>query len=180
MLLFYLSLIDSAEDRAKVTKIYEQYLDWMLKIAYHYLRNEKDAEDAVNDVFLNIISTNCAIPLSSDNDTKAYLFICIRNSVYRILELNKKHKTVDIDEFFSLSSTTNTEDEVIKKSNSEMLRHIINTLPPIYKDVLILYVNFEKTLQEVSEELGIPLKTAETRLRRAKIMLKERIGDIKI
>lgn len=56
MLLLYLSLLETEEDRLKITKIYENYLDWMLKMAYHYLKNEADAEDAVNDVFLSIIS----------------------------------------------------------------------------------------------------------------------------
>ena len=53
MLLFYLSLIQNDEERVKITHIYETYLDWMLKMAFHYLKNETDAEDAVNDVFLN-------------------------------------------------------------------------------------------------------------------------------
>ena len=66
MLLFYLSLLETEEERAKFTRIYESHLDWMLRIAFHYTRKETDAEDAVSDVLLNIISKNCSIPMDDE------------------------------------------------------------------------------------------------------------------
>ena len=115
MLTFYLSLITNDEDRATITKIYDTYLDWMLKIAFHYLKNYADAEDVVNDVFLNIIGGNCSVPIHDENETKSYLFICIRNAAFSIKKSNNKHKTVDFDEFFNLPSEYNLENDVLKK-----------------------------------------------------------------
>lgn len=180
MLELYLSLIENEEDKIKITEIYEQYLDWMLKIAFHYLRDEKDAEDAVSDVFLSIASTNCNIPTSSCNETKSYLFICVRNSAFHISSSKNKIKTVDIDELFNLSSETNIEDEMIKKINYEYIRKVIDEFPPKYKDILILHINFGKTIREISQELHIPFKTVETRLCRCKSILRKRIGNIDI
>ncbi len=180
MLQFYLSLIETEDDRANISRIYEQYLDWMIKIAYHYLRDDKDAEDAVSDVFLNIISTNSSIPMNPEKETKAYLFICIRNSVSRIQRLKNKNRAVNFDELFSLSSKVNVEDDIIRKDSYDMLLQFVNAMPPIYKDVLTLYVAFNRSTVEISQLLKIPYKTAETRLRRGKAILKERLGDIDI
>ncbi|MBE6673893.1 MAG: RNA polymerase sigma factor [Ruminococcaceae bacterium] len=178
MLLLYLALLETEEDRAKITKIYETYLDWMLKMAYYYLKNEDDAEDAVNDVFLSSISGGCSIPMDNENETKPYLFICIRNSAFRIKKLKSKHKTVNFDELFNLSSKYDLEDEMIEKETKKILLTCINTLPPIYKDVLTLYVGFDRTLKEIAKELVLPFKTVETRFRRGRGILKERFGDV--
>lgn len=180
MLLFYLSLIETEEGKAKITKIYETYLDWMLKMAFHYLKNEIDAEDAVNDVFLSIISTDCSVPLDNERETKAYLFICIKNRALYLLKSKNKHKTINYDELFNLSVKYNLEEKIVKKDIKETLLSFINTMSPIYRDVLIMRILFDKTLKEIATELNLSFKTVETRFSRGRTILKERFGDIDI
>lgn len=180
MLVFYLSLIQNDEDRYRITHIYETYLDWMLKMAFHYLKNETDAEDAVNDVFLNIISGNCSVPFNNENETKAYLFICIRNSAFNVKRLRNKHKTVNCDELFNISVKYDLEESFFQRDSYNEILSFINTMSPIYKDVLTLKITFDKTLKEISKILNIPFKTAETRYIRGRAILKERFGDIEI
>lgn len=180
MLTFYLSLITNEEDKATITKIYDTYLSWMLKIAFHYLKNDADAEDAVNDVFLSIIGGNCTVPTNNENETKSYLFICIRNSALNLKKSNSKHKTVNFDEFFNLPTVYNLEEDVLKKDSYYELLAFVNTMPSIYKDVLTLYISFEKTLKEISVLLNLPFKTVETRFRRGKKILKNKFGDLDI
>ena len=180
MLSFYLSLIDDEEYRANITRIYNTYLDWMLKIAYHYLKNEADAQDAVNDVFLSFVGGNCSIPLDNADNTKSYLFICIRNASLNLKKSKNKHITVNYDEFFSLSAKYDLEENFITKDTYNEILSFINTMSPIYKDVLTLYICFSKTLKEIAQELNLPFKTVETRFRRGKAILNERFGNIDI
>lgn len=181
MLLFYLSLIDDEEGRAKITKIYEEYLGWMLKMAFHYLKNQEDAEDAVNDAFLSVIEGNCAFPSDDDKQIKAYLFICVRNSAFRIKRLKNKNKTTNYEELFNLSVKYNLEDDISSRDNCNELYSFISTMSPIYKDVLTLKILFDKTLKEISKMLQLPLKTVQTRYLRGKAILRERLGnDIEI
>ena len=180
MITFYLSLITNEEDKATITRIYDTYLSWMLKIAFHYLKNDADAEDAVNDVFLSIIGGNCTVPTNNENETKSYLFICIRNSALNLKKLNSKHKTVNFDEFFNLPTVYNLEEDVLKKDSYCELLDFVNKMPSIYKDVLTLYISFEKTLKEISVLLNLPFKTVETRFRRGKKILKNKFGDLDI
>ena len=180
MLTFYLSLITNEEDRATITRIYDTYLEWMLKTAFHYLKNETDAEDVVNDVFLSIIGGSCPVPTNDENETKAYLFICIRNAAFNLKKSNNKHKTVNYDEFFNLPTLYNLEDDVLKKDSYYEVLSFVNTMPSIYKDVLTLYISFEKSLKEISVLLNLPFKTVETRFRRGKAILKNKFGDLDI
>ena len=55
MLLFFLSILESDEDRQQFTEIYEQYHKKMEQIAIHILQQQHDAEDAVQNSFLQII-----------------------------------------------------------------------------------------------------------------------------
>lgn len=176
MLLFYLSLIESEDDRASITRIYESYLDWMLKMAFYYLKNESDAEDTVNDVFLNIIRSNASIPLDDERRTKAYLFICIKNSALKLKRKRNKHRTVNLNELLNISAEYNIEAGLIQ---NELLK-FIDTMPDIYKNVLALKIVFNKSAKEIADVLHLPLKTTESRIQRGTSLLKERFGDIDI
>ena len=78
MLSFYLSLIETEEDKVQFEKIYDKYLDWMVQMAYHCTKNIHDAEDIVDDVFMDIIRTNSSVPTENADKTKSYLFVCLR------------------------------------------------------------------------------------------------------
>lgn len=51
MLQFYLSMMNSGEDKALVEFLYNEYKQLMFKTAYAILRNRESAEDAVHDAF---------------------------------------------------------------------------------------------------------------------------------
>ena len=55
MLLVYLAMLDTAEEKSIITNIYNQYLPMMKHIAYKILRNNESAEDAVQDAMIRII-----------------------------------------------------------------------------------------------------------------------------
>ena len=55
MLGFYLSLIDSDDDKNKFEQLYLTYRQDMYKIAYSILKNNADAEDAVHQAFLQFL-----------------------------------------------------------------------------------------------------------------------------
>ena len=180
MLTFYLSLVDNQENRDNIARIYDTYLDWMLKISFHYLKNEADAEDAVNDVFLSIIGCGCNVPMNNEKETKSYLFICIRNASLKVKKRKSKDKAVNLDDFFNLPTKYDLENDVLKKDYFNEVISFINTMLPKYKDVLTLYISFEKTLKEISVLLNLPIKTVETRFKRGKEILRERFGDLDI
>ncbi len=180
MLSLYLSLIETEQDRKQFSDIYKEYLDWMLKTAYHYLKNEEDAKDAVHEIFYDMAKSGHLAPTGSDDETKAYLFICIRNRAARMAEKRNKIKTVSLSEIYNISSEYNVENDTVKKDDKSRLMHYINLLPKIYKDALCLYFVNGNTVKEIASILKVPFKTAETRLRRGKALIKEKFGDLDI
>ncbi len=180
MLSLYLSLLETDEERDQLSYIYQEYLDWMIQTAYHYVKNEEDAKDVVHEIFLDIIKTKSSVPINNKEETKAYLFICIRNRAHRSLNENNKIKTVNFEEYYSIPSNDNVEDEILKRDDSRRLLCYINALPKIYKDVLSLRFVNDISLKEISCMLRTSTKTIETRFRRGRTLLKEKFEDLDI
>ena len=55
LLLIYLAMVDSDEEKDLVEKLYNTYKNTLFNICFAIVRNRTDAEDAVHDTFIRII-----------------------------------------------------------------------------------------------------------------------------
>src|SRR5207247_1038682 len=71
-----------------------------------------------------------------------------------------------------------TSDEIIDTNDAaRRLMDQVLTLPPEYREPLLLRCVRSLTYQQISEILDLPITTIETRLARARRMLRAEIGD---
>lgn len=54
MLLIYLAMVDSDEEKDLVEKLYNTYKSTLFNICFAIVRNRTDAEDAVHDTFIRL------------------------------------------------------------------------------------------------------------------------------
>ena len=160
MLGFYLTLVDSDDDKNKFEQLYLTYRQDMYKIAYNILKNSADAEDAVHQAFLSIANSFEKVLTIPRQEIKAYIVIIIRNkrNVEHTVELDDKDVPVDINFF--------------EQYEYELLVNAIKELPQIYKDIIYLYYLEEFSTKEISQMLDITVDTVYKRLERAKKLLK--------
>ena len=90
MMLFYLQMIETSEDKSKFEEIYKEYINLLLYLANKRLRNQQDAEDAAHKVFVNIAERIKDIEPVSPK-TRRLLVIMIENTVTDILRAKNKH-----------------------------------------------------------------------------------------
>jgi len=69
---------------------------------------------------------------------------------------------------------TSTELEELR----EKILHIVNGLPKIYQQIILLRHLRKMTYREMSDFLGLPIATIESRLYRARLMLKDKLMDL--
>jgi RNA polymerase sigma-70 factor (ECF subfamily) len=69
---------------------------------------------------------------------------------------------------------TSTELEELR----EKILHVVNSLPKIYQQIILLRHLRKMTYREMSDFLGLPIATIESRLYRARIMLKDKLMDL--
>lgn len=162
-------------DIEKYELIVKKYEDPLLRYASTILSSDDDAKDAVQTSFIkayrNLNSYNSRLKFSS------WIYRIVHNESLNMIKKNKKYITTNKDLIMKLiPSDELTEIEKLnKKEISKMVMNNIDQLPLNYKEALTLYYLQEKSYQEISDILRIPLNTVKTRLRRSKNALKQLI-----
>lgn len=168
MLIVYLSMLETDEDKNKFEELYLKYRQNMYAVAYSILHNTEDSEDAVHTAFLNVAENFSKIKQIPSKDIKAYLVIVVRNSsinIYRKNEKKTEHEQsiteydipFDIDFFERLEY-----DELIK---------IISELPETSKEIIFLCFLEKFNTDEISKMLNITHNAVRKRIRYAKKLL---------
>ena len=90
MLLFYLAALESDADRQVFTSIYSQYHIQMENTAIKILKTQSDAEDAVQNAFMQVIRHFEKIYLIPSDELPFWLISIVKNEAYMILRKQKR------------------------------------------------------------------------------------------
>lgn len=170
-------------DPASFEHLVRQYGGYMLTIARRYLSNESDAQDAVQDAYLQAFKA--INHFKSQSSLKSWLHKIVTNSALmkirsdsrRKVELleddsslfDKQGKRIATDNEISLS----VEDTVIDKEKSALIRAYIDRLPTTSRHLLLLRDIEGYNTEETSKLLGISTAAVKTGLHRARQTLKK-------
>ena len=91
MLMFYLAMLDTPEQKSKFQMIYENYTGQILQTAHSLARNYMDAEDIAQDVFLKIINNIDTIQTENPLRLRALIIQMTKFASIDLLR-KKKHK----------------------------------------------------------------------------------------
>ncbi len=155
----------------------KRYEARLLRFVERIVENEKDAEEIIQDAFLNIYK-------KIDNiDTKrkfsSYLYTVGRNQA--ISFLRGKKKELPLKEEIVGSGTPNDVFERIEiVENQERINKALSFLSGRYRKVIKLYYFRELSYKEIGHELSIPINTVRTHLRRGRQMLRKVFENEKI
>lgn len=144
----------------------------------------EEAEDILQDVFFELIESRRLMkPIEK---LASWLYTVARN---KITDFYRKKKPVSLEEEFSFGSDyeplmladvlpaiENTpEDEMLKEAIFELMEESLDELPENQSAAFIMNEIEGKTLNEIAEETGVPLKTVISRKRYAVLYLREKL-----
>lgn len=176
MLGFYLALIDEPSDREKFSEIYASYKNMMFGVAMSVLHNEALASEAVQDCLLKIAEIIGDIPPVKSQKLKAFLIITARNKAINKLRAEHYEKLEPLGENEPVSD--NTLNGIMSEIGYQRLVDEVGKLDSIYRDALTYRLVFEYSTEEISDLLGLPMRTVETRIYRGRKLLRERLEAI--
>lgn len=171
---FYLSVLDTEEEKNYFEEIYTKYKSKMYGISYGILHNVHDSEDAVHQAFLTIADNLKKIINIPCQELPSYIVIIIRNISINIYNKNKHKAEV---------STDITEEHIpfdvdfFENIDYENLVSVISKLPDNYKDVLFLHYVNGFSCKEVAEMLNMSVENVWKRIERAKKSLKNALEE---
>lgn len=163
----------------KLELLFDLYEMKMYKTAFRILNDEGQAEDAVQDVFVKVMSYLHKIKDPQALETKYFMLRLIRSTAIDIYRKNKKDwENLLWDSEDILKNQKIYEDTGILKCESrQMIRTILEVLDQKYRDVLELKYYFGLSHRECSRLLGVSEDAIAKRLERAKRMALKMMED---
>lgn len=153
----------------EITKIYLRNRQLLYKICFLHMKNASDAEDILSDTFCKLIDKS---PRFVDTEHEKAWLIRVATNLCKNALKKKGRNHADLDDY----SETLTKEEVGFAVENEVIQEILE-LPDKYKTVLILHYYEGYQSEEISHMIRKPASTVRNYLSKARVMLKERLGN---
>jgi RNA polymerase sigma-70 factor (ECF subfamily) len=168
-------------ERAAFEQLYDRYANILYATAMKFLKEDADAQDVVQDVFIQIWDkANLYDPAKGKPLTWA-LTLTRNRSIDRIRAIQRRTRLRDsfeketvVDESAGVREALSGVDASEK---SQILRDAVGRLSPEQRKVIELAFFGGLTQSEVADRLGEPLGTVKARARRGLMKLKELLGE---
>lgn len=160
---------------AEFDRLYKNYKRLMFGIAYDILKNEQDAEDAVQDAFFRLSDNLDKIADADSPQARNFAVVITRNICFNMLR--KRHIETDIDDEV-VCSDKSAEDEFLSAQGVETIERALESLPEKYRDILYLTVYEELSLREAAKLLGITYENAKSRVKRARKKISDFLKEV--
>jgi len=156
------------KDKELYVHIVERYQAKLMRYVKYLINDENKAADVVQGTFIK------AFMNLNGFDTKkkfsSWLYRIAHNEAINVVK--KYHKEVPLDPDFDTPAKDNIEEEFDKNEIVQKTHSCLDQMPIIYSEPLALYYLDEKSYEEISDILRIPIGTVGTRINRAKLLMK--------
>lgn len=149
------------------TYLVKKYIDMVFRVALNYLKNRADAEDICQNVFLKLLTQRK--PFASDEHLRSWLVRVTINECKNVLR-SPWHRREPLDD--------HTPQLVFTKDGRGELYHAVMDLPVHYRVPLYLHYYEGYSTQEIAGMLSLPKNTVCTRLRRARLLLRNQLEEV--
>ncbi|WP_221390065.1 RNA polymerase sigma factor [Dyadobacter sp. NIV53] len=159
-------------DESAFAEVYNYYKGPALRFSISLLKDEEEAENMIQDVFVKIWIKRAQI--KPEHNFSSYLFTCLRNMAFD--HFKKMEKSEQLRKQFMEAMVSGTEDEKEEKERRmSLVQNAVDSLS--IKRRLILKLNIEegKSYQEIAEFLRISKNTVKNQLVKAKQILREKV-----
>jgi len=162
------------QDRMRFEQIVLPHLDAAFNLSRWLLRSRADAEDVAQEAMLRAYRFFRGF---HGGDARAWLLQIVRNTCYTWLEKNRPVELMsEFDEELHPQPGNNPEALAIASDDRERLGRALETLPPRFREVLVLRELEGCSYKEISTITSIPIGTVMSALARARQRLQRALS----
>jgi RNA polymerase sigma-70 factor (ECF subfamily) len=162
-------------DRSAVQDCLDKYGGLVWSIARKMLRNTDDAEDAVQEIFVDIWKNAGRFDETKASETTFIAMLARRRLIDRIRHSARRITTDSLDDIL-LEPFTRTDTQMQMAAEAGQAAEAMRSLRPEQQQVLRLSIIQGMSHQEISEATGMPLGTVKTHARRGLLQVREYLG----
>lgn len=156
-----------AGNEAAFMEIYRRHRESVARSIYRVLHNSDQIEDITQEVFLSLIK-NADRYDASRASLRSYLIAAARNlALYHLRKYRKEIYFDNLPEDKHSVSEKGQLDELLDEEISNELGKVVDNLPPIYRNTIMLYFQGSK-IADIAEQQQENVATVKTRLLRAR------------
>ena len=147
------------------------HLDAGYNLARWLTGSDRDAQDVAQDACLRAFKFFSSF---RGGNARSWFLTIVRRTAWTWLQRERGHREeMEFDEELHGGEdfSTNPETVIARKADIEAVRSAIETLPPEFREVIVLREIEDCAYKEISEISGIPIGTVMSRLARARQQL---------
>ena len=166
-----LEKIKSGNDHA-FRLLVEKYRHDLFRTIFAILRDQKEAEDAAQEVFIKIYT---ALPQYENQGFKTWITRIAVNyaiDVKRKQGRRREESVMEISDYHQVTEFNPVEGSFLQKEQKEQVRAKLNEIPENYREVIYGFYIEEKSYQQLAQEQNVQVKTIEMKLYRARQWMK--------
>ena len=148
---------------SQLSELFARYGDDVYRFAYSFTRHAADAEDVCQSVFCRLAEGRTELEPGKE---KAWLLACAANACKNRFRFLKRWKSLPLE----------AAADVPGGNGGEVLEAVLS-LPEKYRAPVHLYYYEGYSQGEIADILGLRLTAVQTRMQRARAMLKEVLSD---
>jgi RNA polymerase sigma-70 factor (ECF subfamily) len=153
-------------DRVAFEELYNRYWRKLLVQALIKLRSEVEAEEVVQDVFMDLWERRESIEIRKTFHT--YMASCVKYQILTRLALQRKYAAFEQKALLAANDAVNlTEDWLDYETTRRQIEETVQCLPEKCQMVFRLSREEGRSQKEIADALGISTKTVETHIGKA-------------
>ena len=165
----------AAGEQAAVQECLKSYGGLVWSLARRMLRNQEDAEDAVQEIFLDVWKNAERFDPAQASETTFVAMIARRRLIDKIRHTQRRISADSIEDV--LAEPSNRDDKVMQTNvEAREAAKALDQLRPEQRQVLQLSIVHGLSHQEIADSIGMPLGTVKTHARRGIIQVREILG----
>jgi RNA polymerase sigma-70 factor, ECF subfamily len=163
-------------DKAAFGQLYDQYSGILFSIAVRVLRDEKDAEDVIQEVFVQIWNKAASYDATAGKPLNWFITITRHRSIDRLRALQRRFEYIhELTESLEAEATDagTWSSEVEAGERSIVVRGALQNLPAEQREAIEFAFFGGLTHEQIAARLHQPLGTIKARIRRGMLKLRE-------
>ena len=149
---------------AEFEDFYDRHWKYVYRLCFTYLKNEADAEDCTEDVFVKVLTGD----FSFEDQTHERKWLTV-TAINLCKDRLKSYASKNVG---SLDDDRMPEPAAPEPEDYSDVLEAVKTLPPKLKDVIWLYYYEGYATDEIAAMLGRPPSTVRNQMKDARILLK--------
>lgn len=163
-------------DQAAVALCVERYSGLVWSLARRFIAVEADAEDAVQEIFVEIWNTAARFDPAKSAEATFISMIARRRLIDRLRKHKREPERENLEDVeYALSGDGHRALEA--SAETEKVVEVLNEMRPEQQQVIRMSTWLGMSHSAIAEETGMPLGTVKSLLRRGLMQIREQLGE---